>query len=162
MPRRPSFVTLALTSLALIAAMSLTGCSTAGSGGGVAGIAGPGGTGTGVGPGTTPPSSFNTVVYSLSLTGVSTITSVSYDDGSGNLVTVSNPSSGWTVSVPVTRGASSVEAHARGTLPGRASATLRASWQLPGQAPENEVETETNLNATQTQALTLDVRKRAL
>ena len=159
MTRRRSTALLGLTTSALIAMLALTGCSTSG-GGGVAGVAGPG-TGTG-GTGTPPPTTGTAVTYALSLSGVSSIASVSYDDGHGNLVTVSNPASGWTVSVPVTRGASSVEAHARGTLPGRTSATLTAHWQFPGQPAENEVETETNVNATQVQSLTLDVRKRAL
>lgn len=158
MSRRPFFATLALTTIALIAVTALTGCGGAGGSSGVAGVVGPSTPGTG----TNPPSGLNTAVYSLTLSGVSTISSVVYDDGRGNLVTVTNPTSGWTVSVPVSRGGGSVEAHARGTLPSRASATLRASWQVPGESPENEVETETNIHPSQTETLSLDVRKRLL
>lgn len=156
MTRRPTAL-LGLTTIAFLATLALTGCSTSG-GGGVAGVTGPGTGGTG----TPPPTTSVMATYSLSLSGVGSIASVSYDDGHGNLVTVTNPTSGWTVSVPVVRGASSVEGHARGTLPGRASATMTARWQFPGQPVQNEVETETNVNTTQVEALTLDIRKRAL
>lgn len=161
MLRRPATSLHGLTLFALLASFALVGCST--SGGGVASVTGPGtGTGGTGGTGTPPPVGGTNVTYSLSLSGVTSIGSLTYDDGHGTLVTVTNPASGWSVTVPVQRGSGSVEAHARGSLPGRASATLTARWQFPGQALENEVETETNANATQVETLTLDIRKRAL
>ena len=103
------------------------------------------------------PSSF-TVLYTLVAGGPLVVDSLKYDDGSGILVKVTAPASGWTTSLTVDAGGS-VEERAWLNASGPGSAKLKVSWTVPGVSTQAD---SSYANPVAPQHFTLSIARRVL
>jgi len=103
------------------------------------------------------PASF-TVLYTLVTSGPLVVDSLKYDNGSGALLKVTTPASGWTASLTVNAGGS-VEGVAWVNASGPGSATLKVSWTVAGVSSQAD---SSFANPATPQHFTLSIAHRVL
>ena len=99
-----------------------------------------------------------TVTYRVNATGIATLDSAKYDNGTGTLVKVNTPSATWTVNFTVPTG-STLEAHVWGTGTAAGSAKLVAIWMTATGKLAGDSTTAATTNTTK---FTIDLGPRHL